>query len=84
MNNKTYNELYKEDVQKIKEWINNSSPISFFKYENDDWQYDNYYINDAISNFVETTLNPTLLYKKTVEEIEKLQKKLYHMSRPLQ
>lgn len=79
MNNKTYDELYKEDVQKIKEWINNSSPFSFTKYRNDDWQYRNYYINDAVSEFVETTLNPTLLYKKTIEEIEKLQKNLYHI-----
>lgn len=78
MENKTYKELYKEDILKVKEWINNCTPFDFHKENGDTWEFGEYYITDAISDFVDPILNPKLLWKTAQKEIDKLYNNLYH------
>lgn len=78
--NKTYDEIYEEDVEKIKYWVNNADPFDFIKHDYQGyqyWEYSELSICDAINEYVETILNPNILYKVAEQEIEKVHQYLY-------
>lgn len=78
MNNKTYNEIYKKDIETIKKEVNNKSIFDFKKEKDGTIIIDNaYYIGHYIQDFINTTLNPNLLEDATIEIIENKMKNLY-------
>lgn len=78
MNNKTYNEIYKKDIETIKKEINNKSIFDFKKEKDGTIIINNaYYIGHYIQDFINTTLNPNLLEDATIEIINNKMKNLY-------
>lgn len=78
MNNKTYNEIYKKDIETIKKEINNKSIFDFKKEKDGTIIIDNaYYIGHYIQDFINTTLNPNLLEDATIEIINNKMTNLY-------
>lgn len=78
MNNKTYNEIYKKDIETIKKEINNKSIFDFKKEKDGTIIIDNaYYIGHYIQDFINTTLNPNLLEDATIEIIKNKITNLY-------
>ena len=78
MNNKTYNEIYKKDIETIKKAINNKNIFDFEKEKDGTIIINNaYYIGHYIQDFINTTLNPNLFEDATIKIIKNKMTNLY-------
>ena len=73
---KTYEELYKRDLQHIrKDILDDNTPFNF-EY-NHEWTYNGLWIGDAIQQYVNPILNPNNYVDFVIEELEKMKHNLF-------